>query len=89
MHIISGKSKCIDRSKSRERERERERERCVFLNFVIFLTLRTRLRISKLCVYIDEMSLSNGICADGEQVKAFFCFLKEERKCSDSSVVRG
>ena len=47
-----------------------------FLNFVIFLTLRTRLRISKLRVYlckilIDEMSLSNGICADGEQAKAF------------------
>ena len=37
MHILSGKSKCIDRSTSRERERERERERCgVFLNFVIF-----------------------------------------------------
>ena len=28
-HILSGKSKCIDRSTSRERERERERERCV------------------------------------------------------------
>ena len=26
MHILSGKSKCIDRSTSRERERERERE---------------------------------------------------------------
>ena len=33
MHILSGKSKCIDRS----REREREREICLFfLNFVIF-----------------------------------------------------
>ena len=48
-----------------------------FLNFVIFLTLRTRLRISNLRVYLcDEMSLSdyyiiNGICADGEQAKAF------------------
>ena len=57
MHILSGKSKCIDRSTSREREREREqereRERCVFfLNFVIFLTLRTRLRISKFRVDI-------------------------------------
>ena len=55
MHIILGKSKCIDISTSRERERERESERemCVFfLNFVIFLTLRTRLRISKLRVYL-------------------------------------
>ena len=48
-----------------------------FLNFVFFLTLRTRLRISNLRVYLcDEMSLSdyyiiNGICADGEQAKAF------------------
>ena len=51
MHIPSGKSKCIDRSTSRERERERER--CVFfLNFVIFLALRTRLRISKIRVYL-------------------------------------
>ena len=39
MHILSGKSKCIDRSTSREREREKERERerdVFFLNFVIF-----------------------------------------------------
>ena len=28
-------------------------------------------------------------CADGEQAKKRFGFLKEERKCSDSSVVRG
>ena len=70
MHILSGKSKCIDRSSSRERES---------LNFVISLTLRTRLRISKFLVYlckkivIDEMFLSvNGICTDGEQAKAFW-----------------
>ena len=31
MHILSGKSKCIDRSTSRERERERERDVCYFL----------------------------------------------------------
>ena len=41
MHILSGKSKCFDRSTSRERERETERERerqrdVFFLNFVIF-----------------------------------------------------
>ena len=43
-------------------------------------------------ILIDEMPLSiewlyyiiNGICADGEHVN-----LKEEQKCSDSSVVRG
>ena len=33
MHILSGKSKCIDRSTSREREREREREMCVLFEF--------------------------------------------------------
>ena len=39
---------------------ERERERCVFfLNFIIFLTLRTRLRISKFRVYLcKKLSLS-------------------------------
>ena len=31
MHILSGKSKCIDRSTSREREREREM--CVLFEF--------------------------------------------------------
>ena len=81
MHILSGKSKYIDRSTSRERETERE---VFFLNFVIFLTLRTRLHISKFRVYLckkfrsTRLSLSdfymlNGICADGEQAKAF-CF---------------
>ena len=80
MHILSGKSKCIDRSTSREREGERERERCVFfLNFVIFLTLRTRLRISKFRVaYILAKNsdrrdyIINGISADGVQAKAFW-----------------
>ena len=54
---------------SRERERARERERCMFfLNFVILLTQRARLRISKIREYlgkffflIDEMSLSDCI----------------------------
>ena len=33
-------------------ERERERERCVLFEFRHFLTLRTRLRISKFHVYL-------------------------------------
>ena len=62
-----------------------------FLNFVIFLTLRTRLRISK---FRDEMSLSDCITlytafAQMESKEKRFGFLKDERKCSDSSVVRG
>ena len=91
MHIISGKSKCIDRSTSREIERERD---VFFLNFVIFFNSENSSTyfkascISLQKILIDEMSLSNGICADGEQAKAFL-FSKEERKCSDSSVVRG
>ena len=52
MHILSGKSKCIDRSKvERERERERERE----FEFHHFLTLRTRLRILKFRVYLCKI----------------------------------
>ena len=62
MHILSGKSKCVDRSTSREREREREREMCVLFEFRHFFTLRTRLRISMFRVYLcDEMSLSDCI----------------------------
>ena len=38
MHIISGKSKCIDRSTKRERERERERDVCSFLISSFFKT---------------------------------------------------
>ena len=34
MHIISEKSKCIDRSTRRERERERERERTGIISYV-------------------------------------------------------
>ena len=57
MHILLEKSKCINRSK--------ERELCVLFEFRHFLTLRTRLRISKFRVYlckknlIDEKSLSD------------------------------
>ena len=43
-------------SADREVEREREREMCVCVFFLIFVslffTLGTRLRISKLCVYL-------------------------------------
>ena len=68
MLIISGKSKCIDRSTSRERERERERERDVFfLNFVIFFNSGNS----------STYYIINGICADGEQAKAFL--FSEER----------
>ena len=70
--------------KERERERERERDVCVFfLNFVIFFNSENSSTyfkascISLQKILIDEMSLSdcnyiiNGICADGEQAKAF------------------
>ena len=67
MHIISGKSKCIDRSTSREREREREM--CVLFEFRHFFFKASCISLQK--ILIDEMSLSNGICADGEQAKAF------------------
>ena len=66
MHIISGKSKCIDRST--RRERERERESCVFfLNFVIFFNSENSSTyfkascISLQKILIDEMSLSDCI----------------------------
>ena len=62
MHIISGKSKCIDRSTSRERER------CVFfLNFVVFFnpenssTYFKASCISLQKILIDEVSLSDCI----------------------------
>ena len=45
-------------------------------------------------ILIDEMSSSDCITlkmafAQMESKRKRFCFLKEERKCSDSSVVRG
>ena len=67
MHILSGKSKCIDRSTSGERERERERD-VFFLNFVIFLTLENSSTYFKVSciplqkIPIDEMSLSDCTC---------------------------
>ena len=73
MHIISGKSKCIDRStrreRQREREREREREMCVcvfFLNFVIFFNSENSSTYFKAsCISLQkiliDMSLSDCI----------------------------
>ena len=49
----------------------------LFLNFVFFLNSENSSTyfkascISLQKILIDEMSLSNGICADGEQAKAF------------------
>ena len=66
MHIILGKSKCIDRSTSRERERERERD-VFFLNFVFFFNSESSSTyfiascISLQKILIDEMSLSDCI----------------------------
>ena len=77
MHILSGKSKCIDRSTSREseRERERERERGVLFEFRHFFNSENSSAYFKVsCIslqknLIDEMSL---ICADVEHAKAFW-----------------
>ena len=78
MHIISGKSKCIDRS-AREREGD-----VFFLNFVIFFNSENSSTYFSFVyifakILIDEMSLSdcmyyiiNCICADEEQAKAFW-----------------
>ena len=67
MHIISGKSKCIDRWTSRERERERERDLCVLFEFRHFSNSENSSTYFKAsCIYlqkilIDEMSLSDCI----------------------------
>ena len=66
MHILSGKSKCIDRPTSRERERERERS-LFFVNFVIFFNSENSSTYFKvMCIplqknRIDEVSLSDCI----------------------------
>ena len=72
---------------------------CVFFfNFVIFLTRGTRLRISMfgvdLCknlivrVVLATLLQSNSAFAQIESERKRFGILKEERKSSDSSVVR-
>ena len=65
MHILSGKSKCIDRSSSRERERERKRERemCVLFEFRHFFNSEnssTYFKVSCISlqkILIDEISV--------------------------------
>ena len=65
MHILSGKSKCIDRSTSREREREGERG--VLFEFHHFFNSENSSAYFKVsCIslqknLIDEMSLSDCI----------------------------
>ena len=83
------------------RSTSRERERCVFfLNFVIIFTQRARLRISKICVYLCKKFWSTRCpwvtvlhykrhLHRWRASEKRFGFLKEERKCSDLSVVRG
>ena len=67
-----------------------------FLNFVIFFNSENSSTyfkascISLQKILIDEMSLSDCTAfAQMESKRKRFGFLKEERKCSDSSVVRG
>ena len=65
MHILSGKSECIDRSTSRERERERYV--CVLIEFPHFFNSEnssTYFKVSCISLQknlIDEMSLSDYI----------------------------
>ena len=67
MHIISGKSKCIDISTSRERERERARDVCVLFEFRHFFNSENSSTyfkascISLQKILIDEMSSSDCI----------------------------
>ena len=85
----------------RSTRRERERERCVFfLNFVILFNSESSSTyfkdscISLQKILIDEMSLSECIhykrhLRRWRASEKRFGFLKEERKGSDLSVVRG
>ena len=83
-----------DTERERETERETERDVCSFFNFIIFLTLRTCLRISKFRVYLCKKFWSMRLhyklhLRRWRASESVLVFLKEERKCSDSSVVRG
>ena len=97
MHILSGKSKCIDSSTSREREREREGGSFCISSFFNSENSSTYFKVSCISlqkILIDEMSLSDCITlytafAQMESKRKLFGFLKEERKCRESSVVRG
>ena len=67
MHILSGKSKSIDISTSREGG---EREMCVLFEFRHFFIYVFQ---SFVYIFANEMYyIINGICADGEQAKAFW-----------------
>ena len=67
MHILSGKSKCINRSTSREKEseseREREREMCVLFEFRHFFNSENSSAYFKVScislhkILIDEITL--------------------------------
>ena len=97
MHILSGKSNCIDRSTSRERERERD----VFvLNFVICFNSEnssTYFKVSCISLQknlIDEMSLSDCIHRAVLHYKRHLRRWRASESVlvfwrSDSSVVRG
>ena len=63
MHILLGKSKCIDRSTSRERERM-----CVLFEFRVYFAKKSDRRDVLEWLYY----IINGIWADREQAKAFW-----------------
>ena len=69
MHSLSGKSKCIDRSTSRERERERG-GLFEFRHFFNSENSSTYFKVS--CISLQKILIDEGICADGEQAKAFW-----------------
>ena len=91
-----GKSKCIDRLTSRAREMYV----IVLFEFRHFFNSEnssTYFKVScrslqKILIVRDvlecKLEVKLGICANESKQKRFG-FLKEERKCSDSSVVRG
>ena len=62
MQLLSGKSKCIDRSTSRERERERERD-VFFLNFVIFFNSENSSTYFKVsCISLQKNLIDESDC---------------------------
>ena len=69
MHIISGKSKCIDRSTRREREREREseseRERCVCVLFEFrhfFNSENSSTYFKASCISLQKILIDMSLC---------------------------
>ena len=55
MHILTEKSKCIGESTGRERERKRDVCVSLFLNFIIFLTLRSCTYFKILCRSLQKI----------------------------------